>query len=419
MIRQALSSKRLESVLFLEICRNGEYNAHIPEGTGRPGASGRKEGPMNKKDQAELKKQFNRKNKCISRICGCYFDIDGNKKLSYGSNFLNIPEEEDVKYMKLLSAVLSGRMGKLLHNCGYDTNEEMHGDMHRLLMALRDSELKDEQLLELFYDRIIEKLHREGNYLILLAYCMYDVPVKGEDGFLQAGESDSTYRYLVCAICPVKLSDSGLSYNEEHNSIESRFRDWIVDMPERGFLFPAFTDRGTDIHTLMYYVKKSGMLSDDFLAEAFGLGAPVPDKEEKAAFQQLVSGLAEEEKIGMEVVSGIHEELARTIEAHREDAAPFELDRQEVKNLLERGGLDVSACSEFDELYRACCGPHKLTAENIVENKKMDIRIRDIRVSVPKEEAGYVETRIIDGKKCLVITADDDMTVNGVPVRID
>ena len=291
--------------------------------------------------------------------------------------------------------------------------------MHRLLMALRDSELKDEQLLELFYDRIIEKLHREGNYLILLAYCMYDVPVKGEDGFLQAGESDSTYRYLVCAICPVKLSDSGLSYNEEHNSIESRFRDWIVDMPERGFLFPAFTDRGTDIHTLMYYVKKSGMLSDDFLAEAFGLGAPVPDKEEKAAFQQLVSGLAEEEKIGMEVVSGIHEELARSIEAHREDAAPFELDRQEVKNLLERGGLDVSACSEFDELYRACCGPHRLTAENIVENKKMDIRIRDIRVSVPKEEAGYVETRIIDGKKCLVITADDDMTVNGVPVRID
>lgn len=374
---------------------------------------------MNKKDQAEIKKQFNRKNKCISRICGCYFDIDGNKKLTYGMPFLNVPEEEDIKYMKLLSSVIGGKLGKLLHNCAYDTKEELHGDMHKLLTALRDSELKDEKLLDLFYNRIIEKLRKEGNYLILLAYCLYDVPVKGDDGFTQHGESDTVYNYLVCAVCPVTLSDSGLRYNEEHNSIESRFRDWLVDMPERGFLFPAFTDRASDLHTLMYYVKKSELLEEGFLSDTFGLTPPAPDKVEKESFRQLVTVLSQEEGIGLETVNSIHDELALSIEAHKEDAAPFVLDQKEVKNVLERSGVDVSTYSEFDELYRNCCGEQGLLAENVVEQKKVDIRIRDIKVSVPREEMDFLETRRVDGKKCLVITVDDDMTVNGVPVQID
>ncbi|MDO4265181.1 MAG: DUF4317 domain-containing protein [Eubacteriales bacterium] len=373
---------------------------------------------MNKKDQAELKKQFNRKNKCISRICGCYFDIDGNKRLTYGSSFLNIPEEEDIKYMKILSTVIGGRLGKLLHNCAYDTREEMHGDMHRLLTGLRDSELKDEGLLEVFYDRMIEKLPKEGNYLILLAYGMYDVPKKGDDGFLQRDESESVYTYLVCAVCPVNLSDGALSYNEESNAIESRFRDWVVEMPERGFLFPAFTDRAPDIHTLMYYAKKGEKLTDSFLTETFGLETPAPDKEERENFQQLVTGVSREEGMSIDVANAIQNELALAIEAHKDDAAPFELDKHEVKNVLERSGVDVSACSEFDELYRDCCKDRPLTAENITSGKKLDIRIRDIRVSVPRESADYIETRIIDGKKCLVITADEDMEVNGVPVEI-
>ena len=375
---------------------------------------------MNKKDQTELKKQFTKKQKCLSRICGCYFDIDGNKKLSYSTQFLNLPEEEDQKYMKILSSVVGGRLGRALYNCAYDRNEEMHGDMHKLLLGLRASELKDEGLLSAFYDRMIEKLPKEGNYLVLLAYGMYDVPTKGDDGFIQRGESETVYDYLVCAVCPVNLSDSGLSYNETHNSIESRFRDWIVEMPERGFLFPAFTDRAADIHTLMYYAKKPEKLADSFLAETFGLAAPTPEKEEKEGFQRLLNGVAAsmEEGVELDTVSAVQDELSREIEAHKEDAVPFELDKKDMKNILERSGMDVSACSEYDELYRECCGDRSVSAENIAAGKKMDIRIRDIRISVPRESAGFLETRVIDGKKCLIITADDDLTVDGVPVDI-
>lgn len=373
---------------------------------------------MNQKEIQEIKKQFRRKTKCISRICGCYFDIDGQKKLSYATSFLNLPEDEDAKYLKLLEGVLSGRIGRNLHNCAYDRNEELHGVSHELLMRLRETELKDPALLEQFYDLMVAKLPKDMSYLLLLAHCYYDVPVKGEDGFLQQDESDQVYSYLIAAICPVELAEGALSYNEEDNRIENRFRDWIVEAPLRGFLFPAFTDRSTDIHTLLYYVKKSEYLTDPFLQEAFGLEALKPDKEQRENFTALVSGIGAEEPVDLETVSNIHEELDKSIEAHKDDSVPFALDKPELKGILRRSGVAESQMDRFDSLYTDCCGDYPLLAANVAGGKRLQIEVKDIRISVPKESLGFLETRVLDGKKCLIITADDDMSVDGVPVEI-
>lgn len=372
---------------------------------------------MNKKEVQEIKKQFKRKNKCISRICGCYFDIDGNQKLKYSTSFLNLPEEEDAKYLKILEGVLSGRLGRNLHNCAYDRNEEMHGHAHDLLMRLRDSELKDPALLEEFYGLAIEKLPKTCSYLLLLAHCYYDVPTKGDDGFSQ-GESDTVYQYLICAVCPVSLSDGALSYNETDNCIESRFRDWVVEAPQRGFLFPAFTDRASDIHTMIYYVKKPEFLHDGFLTDAFGLEAPVPCQEQKENFTALVSSIGQETPISLDTVNQINAEIESSIEAHKDDPMPLKLGKPELKSILERSGVEEEQLAHFDSIYTDCCEDQPLMAENLAAGKRLSIEVKDIRLSVPQESVGFLETRILDGKKCLIITADDDMTVNGVPVDI-
>lgn len=43
------------------------------------------------------------------------------------------------------------------------------------MLKLRDSKLKDDVLLEQFYDKIIETYEYGENYLILLIHGMYDV----------------------------------------------------------------------------------------------------------------------------------------------------------------------------------------------------------------------------------------------------
>lgn len=68
----------------------------------------------------------------------------------------------------------------------------------------------------------------------------------------------------------VDLSKPGLSYNEMEGSFQNRIRDWVVQMPQLGFLFPAFNDRSTDLHSTLYYSKDSDDLHDAFIEQMLG-----------------------------------------------------------------------------------------------------------------------------------------------------
>ena len=75
---------------------------------------------------------------------------------------------------------------------------------------MRDSELKDESVLDEFYDKIIQNYYYPGNYLILLIHQVYDIPGKTSDGIDMEDASDEVYNYILCSICPVTLSKPGL-----------------------------------------------------------------------------------------------------------------------------------------------------------------------------------------------------------------
>ena len=95
-------------------------------------------------------------------------------------------------------------------------------------MKLKNSQLKDDLLLDDFYNSIINNYDYEGNFLILIFHDAYDIITKTKDN-AKLDESEEVYEYILCAICPVELSKAGLRYFEEENSIKSRTRDWVVE----------------------------------------------------------------------------------------------------------------------------------------------------------------------------------------------
>ena len=212
---------------------------------------------MNKKEVSEIKKQFTPDNCAITRICGCYVDGEKNKKTQLKEAFLSLPEEEIFKYFELFRKTLSGTIGKNLLNMEFPLSAENAGGTQDFLLKLRASQLTDDALLDAFYDRIIESYDYGENYLILVIHAAYDIPGKSSDGSEMFDASDEVYEYLLCSICPVKLSKPGLSYHAEDNTFGERVRDWIVEMPDVGFLFPAFNDRSTDLHSILYYAKNA------------------------------------------------------------------------------------------------------------------------------------------------------------------
>lgn len=207
-----------------------------------------KEERMNKKEINEIKKQFTPEHCTITRICGCYVDGEKNKKTELAQTFLTLTEEENFKYFTIFKNTLSGTLGKNLLNMEFPNEQEKEGGTQEFLLRLKNSKLEDNALVEEFYDKVIGTYNYGENYYIILVYAAYDVPGQTTDGIENEDASDYVYDYILCSICPVKLTDAGLCYNEKNNSIESRIRDWVVSPPVHGFLFPAFNDRNTDIH---------------------------------------------------------------------------------------------------------------------------------------------------------------------------
>lgn len=282
---------------------------------------------MNKKEVSEIKKQFTPDNCAITRICGCYVDGEKNKKTQLKEAFLSLPEEEIFKYFELFRKTLSGTIGKNLLNMEFPLSAENAGGTQDFLLKLRASQLTDDALLDAFYDRIIESYDYGENYLILVIHAAYDIPGKSSDGSEMFDASDEVYEYLLCSICPVKLSKPGLSYHAEDNTFGERVRDWIVEMPDVGFLFPAFNDRSTDLHSILYYAKNAEELRASLVENLLGAILPLSAGGQKETFQTLIEETLGEER-DYEVVKNIHENLYEMLEEKKDSRNRLPLTKQ-------------------------------------------------------------------------------------------
>lgn len=373
---------------------------------------------MNKKEILEIRKQFTPANCVITRICGCYVNHEKEKICQSKQAFLAMPEEEAFKYFDLFKHTLSGTLGKNMLNMEFSLESEMQGGAQEFLLKLRDSELKDDLLVEEFYDRVIEHFHYGENYYIVLIYAAYDVPGKTADGLEMDDASDTVYRHILCSICPVNLSKAALSYNPDTNLMEDRVRDWIVEMPMNGFLFPAFHDRAADLHSMLYYSKNPEEIQQELIDQVFGAGIPVTAKSQKEIFDAVVSETLGED-CAYEVVRNLHENLCEMVEEHKEAAEPLEFSKMDVKKLLENSGVPEEKMQEFDQQFDQVAGERTtLLASNIVNVKKFSVETPDIVIKVNPERSDLVELKEIDGRKCIVIAVDDHVEVNGFDVKI-
>lgn len=371
---------------------------------------------MDKKEISEIKKQYTQQRCPVDRICGCYVDGEKNKKTLFREAFLSLPEEVFFKYLNMFRKVMSGTLGKNLLNMEFPLETEQEGGTQEMLMKLRFTGLKDDGVLEEFYDNVIRSYYYVGNYLILLAHGVYDIPGKTSDGLEMEDASDEVYDHIICCICPVNLSKPGLSYNEFENCFSSRTQDWLVENPLIGFLFPAFHERSTDIHSLLYYNQKPEDPADDFVDSVLGCVPPLTAGNQKETFQNLVQETLGDE-CSYELVRTIHENLNEMIEEQKEEPMPVVLEKQDVKNLLVQSGVEEERLAEFDRQFEETAGEKaSFVAANVANTRKFEVRTPDVVVQVNPARADLVETKMVDGKKCLVIEINDGVEVNGIPV---
>lgn len=376
---------------------------------------------MNKKEVAEIKKQFRPNRAAINTICGCYVNNEGNKILVKKKRFASLSEEEQAKYFEIFKKALSGKIEKNLINMEFPNEQEEDGGAQHFLMELRRSELDNDDLLERLYDKIISTYSFSGNYYITLINSSYDIPSMAGDGS-QLDASTDTYSFVLCAICPVTLTKPALAYNKNNNNIEDKIRDWEVQAPLHGILFPAFNDRNTDIHSVLYFSKKDKDLQPGFVNEMLGIEIAMPASLQKEAFKNII-----ESTLDTKYSYVIHSELQKkiseqqfTAESNNETNA-ISFTKKELKQLLSKCGASESDLNNFDSNYDREMGQYKeysLKAENIIDTSKSVIKTANISINVKSDSKDLVSVKTIDGKKCIIIEATNDVLINGVATNL-
>ena len=374
---------------------------------------------MNEKEVAELRRRFRPEKNSITHIRGCYVNEMGESVALLDQSLALMTQEETETLLALLRRTLTGALGKNLLELPFETLQVVDSEGHRLLMALRDTGLKDDAVVEEFFQLVRQSLTMEGNYLILLVHDAYDVPYRSRDGEEQADAASEVYSYVLCAICPVKQTKPALSYQIRENEFHNRRADWLVSPPEAGFLFPAFDDRSTNLYSALYYTRDSAENHPELIEAVFRQNAPMPADTQKETFHTLLSDTLGDD-CSCQVVQAVHDQLCELVEEHKErkEAEPLTLSRGAVKSVLKSCGLSEAAVEEFGLRYDDTFGEDAaLNAQNLVE-RKLEISTPDVSIKVSPERSDLVTTRIIDGVKYILVRADEGVEVNGVPVHI-
>ncbi len=375
---------------------------------------------MNEKEVREIRRRFRPDKSMIGNVYGCYVNEERKIVATFEEFLSSMPQEESERFLSLLKKSLSGSLGKNLVNIEFSTKQVMDGDEHKLLSMLRQTGLKNSDLLQTFYQRVIEALKMESNYLILLTHDVYSVPYRAKDDEIQRDASDEEFSYILCSICPVKQTPAELSYRMAENRFHTTSQGYVVSAPALGFMFPAFDDRAANIYGALYYMKNAAENHQEFIDTVFHVEPPMPATAQKETFQAILTETLNEE-CSLTVVQAVHEHLSEMIDRHKENKEPEQLllSQREIGAVLQECGVSAEHVEAFATAFDAHFGVDaQLPPANVIDKKQFVIRTPDVVIKVDPERSDLIETRVIDGSRYLLIPADSGVEVNGVSVKI-
>jgi hypothetical protein len=373
---------------------------------------------MDKKGITELKKMFKANAPLtIYSVATAFVKHDETGQSSiYAYNrkpFASLEEEETFKYEVYAKGVMGGKFEKNLINMPFPLKEEEEGGVQKMLFDLNESALENDDRNREYIQWIADSYDCGEHLFVMLFSGNYEIAKKASDGAVLEDES-SGYAFTLCSINPVTLEKAGMYFNEETKSFECIPQKLTVGKPVNGFLFPAFNDRAPDIHEMLYFTKKADDAHPELMEALTGGIAPLSAAEQKTIFDQLVNRLTED-SIDYDTMRDIQDTVAAQIDLRTQAERETKIKKEDIRSILTDAGVEARQMANFDSVFEEVAGENaekELSLENIVD-AKFDVSVPDVTIKVKPERTDLVEKRIVDGRKCFVISIEGDIEVNG------
>lgn len=373
---------------------------------------------MNKKEIAEIKKNFNGDSGLftLNRVLMCCIDTEGDIKCIQNKSFAMLSDDECEVLYESLKKTLSGTLGKNLTEYAFPNVSYEEGGAENILYETVKTKLEDENTVNKLAERIKKTYRTDTVYCAIIAHCTYSVMTKTKnDDF--SGEGENVYNFVTAAFCPMSTNSDGLFYNSETNAVEKKANtDLIIGKaPADGFLYPVFSDRAPDINHVMVYTKTPKKPNLTLIEDLLDCEFIMTAESEKEKFHDVLSNVVGDE-LNMSIITKVNEGINDVINQNRAETSPVKIDSSRLKDILFDAGVSDEKLSRLKEIYDTFTDEDSkgFTAVNIVDNKTV-VSTPDITVNVGKDAAEKVRTGFFGGKKCLIIDLEDAaVKVNGM-----
>ena len=375
---------------------------------------------MNEKEIAEIRRRFNPQKTNITSVHGCCVNEKREITAEFCRSLANLTQDETEALLALLKKLLSGSVDRNLLDIEFSNEQVLHGEEHKRLLKLRDSSLSDEARLKQLFADIISSVKTEGSFLILAASDSYDVFTYTEDG-KKSEDSTELFKYFVCGVFPMKMTKPQLSFAAFDSTFKNIVSNAVICSPELGFMFPAFDDRAANIYNTVFYTKDSGEDHTEIIGKLFAAKPPMPADSQREAFNILLSEATDGES-NLEIIKNLQDEIGEMIadRKERKEYEPLSFSRDDICDILRSADVSDERIDGFKEGFNQSFGEKaRLNPQNLVETKRLELASADISIKINPERSGLVETRVIDGVKYILIRADEEIEVNGVPININ
>ena len=376
---------------------------------------------MNKKETAEIKKNFSDKSGffIMERVLTGFIDAEKNLRYHHVNSCLTMPVEEHDVYDETLKKVLNTNVGKSFVEYEFPNEAYEEGKPQEMLYTLLRSELKDDILCENFLDHIANNIAYTGPFAVITAYCTYTIRKKDKNDEYAEGE-DEIYNYLLTAICPVNTGSDGFVFDSFNNEIMKKLNTELIisKAPSDGFLYPVFSNRSSDINHVMYYAKSASKPNVSIIEDVLGCTFVMSAENEKANFQSILKDVVGDDLDYM-VIKTVNEKIQEVVEENKEDTDKVVIDDLRLKDILTDIGVPQERVEMVAPVFDKVCGKAPLTASNLVESRTV-VAAPGITVNIKPSAADKVRTSVVDGRRCLLIDIDDPtIEINGLPVTLN
>lgn len=355
-------------------------------------------------------------------IYGCYVNAAGEIVTTMEIPVLDMKTEEREMYAAVLKKVLSGKAGRNQISLEFPADKVGSSDEHRLLMALKSTQLRDESMRELMYQRIIGSLDMDGeSYVIILAADTYDLRAKDVKNEEWSEESNEQFEYFICAICPVKTSKAALRYLPGQQEFRGISTGTLLAPPAIGFIFPVLDEGGSDIYQVQYYTRSTSVNHGELITALFMIDNPpmAADVQKETFNFTLAEALGKE--CSLDVVTTLQAKLSAKAEEIQEESPSetAEVFIGDIEDILSDKGVSDEKIKDFGEsVGKRFDGAETLNIGNLIQKRSFEVRTPETRIITDPENALRIKTKEIDGVTYILVPAGESVSVNGVEISI-